>query len=102
MNTQNVPALPDDEPLLVPIKKVQALFGDRSRQWVYDKLRADANFPRPVRIGGYTIAWHLSEIRAYIAQLPRAELSGLSGPDQRLVNAQKKQLADAAIAKARA
>lgn len=89
MKIENAQAVQNDELTLVSIGKVRALFGNRSRQWVYDKLRKDSSFPRPVKIGSYTIAWRLSEIRAYIEQLPRAELSGLSGPEQRVVDARQ-------------
>ncbi|MFL9916412.1 AlpA family phage regulatory protein [Paraburkholderia fungorum] len=91
MKSKNTEAALDEELALAPIGRVCALFGDRSRQWVYDKLRKDPSFPRPVKLGGYTIAWRLSELRAYISQLPRAELSGLSGPDQRTLDAQRRE-----------
>ncbi|MFM0261860.1 helix-turn-helix transcriptional regulator [Paraburkholderia sediminicola] len=96
MKTQSTQVALDEQLALVPIGRVRALFGDRSRQWVYDKLRKDPTFPRPVKLGGYTIAWRLSEIRAYISQLPRAEFSGLSGPDQRALDSQRREQAGAA------
>lgn len=91
MKSKKTEAALDEELALAPIGRVCALFGDRSRQWVYDKLRKDPSFPRPVKLGGYSIAWRMSELRTYIAQLPRAELSGLSGPDQRMLNLQHRE-----------
>jgi predicted DNA-binding transcriptional regulator AlpA len=96
MKPQRSKVADDEQISLVPIGRVQALFGDRSRQWVYDKLRKDPTFPRPVKIGGYLIAWRLAELRAYIAALPRAEFSGLSGPDQRALDSQRRESASVA------
>lgn len=73
----------DDEYTLVKIGRVQAMLSFSSRTSVYARLRTDSNFPKPVALGGGRIAWRLSEIRRYIAALPRAELSGLSGPELR-------------------
>ncbi|SEI96504.1 helix-turn-helix transcriptional regulator [Paraburkholderia diazotrophica] len=73
----------DDIYTLIKIVRVQTMLGLKSRSSVYTKLREDPTFPRPVRVGAHSVAWRLQEVRDYIANLPRAELSGLSGPDQR-------------------
>lgn len=89
--TTTAPTLLDEEYALGRIARVQAMLDFKSRQAVYDKLRTDPTFPRPFKLGEYTIAWRLSEIRDYIANLPRAELSGLSGPDQRMLDSQRRE-----------
>ncbi|WP_227243979.1 helix-turn-helix transcriptional regulator [Paraburkholderia caribensis] len=73
----------DDIYTLIKIARVQSMLACGSRASVYEKLRKDPTFPRPVRVGPHSIAWRLQEVRDYIANLPRHELSGLSGPDQR-------------------
>jgi predicted DNA-binding transcriptional regulator AlpA len=64
-------------------KGVRALFGGKSHQWLYDQMRRDPKFPRPVQLSPYSVVWRVREIREYINALPRHQLSGLSGPDQR-------------------
>lgn len=88
MKSKTTEAAVDETMVLVSIGQVRTMFCGCSRTWVYDKLRKDPAFPRPLKLGDYTIAWRLSELREYMAQLPRAELSGLSGPEQRAFDAQ--------------
>lgn len=76
------------EPELVDLAGLRVLMGGRSRQWIYDQLRRDPAFPRPLKLNAFTNAWRLREIRDYLDALPRLELSGLSGPDQRRAAAQ--------------
>lgn len=71
------------EPELLGIKEVRILCGNRSTSWIYDRLRQDPAFPRPIKIARYTNAWYRRELLAYFESLPRLALSGLSGSDIR-------------------
>ncbi len=59
----------------------------RSRQGIYGMLRRDPTFPKPVKMGTYAIAWHRSEIEAWMSNLERVEPCGLSAVDRRVMNA---------------
>jgi predicted DNA-binding transcriptional regulator AlpA len=72
------------EPELLGIKEVRILCGNRSTSWVYDRMRHDPAFPRPVKLARYTNAWYRRELLEYFATLPRLTLSGMSGPDNRI------------------
>jgi predicted DNA-binding transcriptional regulator AlpA len=91
MKSKNIETALDEQHALVPIGRVRALFGDRSRKWVYDQLRKNPSFPKPVQLGAHTVAWRLSELREFIAHLPRVEFSGLSGAEQRAFNSQRRE-----------
>jgi predicted DNA-binding transcriptional regulator AlpA len=75
------------EPELVSIKELCILCGNRSRKWVYDQMRRDPSFPRPLKLSTFSNAWRLNEVRAYFDALPRHELTGLSGPERRALAA---------------
>lgn len=53
------------------------VIGKKSRNFLYDQARRDPTFPRPVRVSAFSIAWRRSELMAWIAQLPTAELDGI-------------------------
>ena len=78
------------EPELISLAQLRMLFGNRSRQWVYDQLRSNPAFPKSVTLGVRSVAWRLSEVREFINALPRHELSGLSGPQRQVVAAASK------------
>lgn len=78
MKTENI------EMEVTSLKGVCAFFGGKSTQWVYDQMRRDSAFPRPLKLSRFSNVWRLSELRAYIDALPRVELSGLSGPQRRV------------------
>ncbi|MDR5743283.1 hypothetical protein QCE73_08960 [Caballeronia sp. LZ029] len=71
------------EPEVVDMTGLRIMLGGRPRQWVYDRMRDDSAFPRPIKIGTFKNAWLIREVRAYLEALPRHELTGLSGPDYR-------------------
>ncbi len=64
------------------MRDMQADFG-RSRQWFYTKLRDDPTFPKPVKIGAFSIAWIRSEVESWIQHLPRVQATGLSSVELR-------------------
>jgi len=64
-------------PALLPTRETQAYVGNRSRWWLYDQLKKDPTFPRPVKTGEHTIAWIRSELDNWIATRPRAVFNGL-------------------------
>ena len=72
-------------PELLNFSALLVLLGKRSRQFVYDLMRRDASFPRPITIGGseFSIAWRRSEIIAWLDAQPRATLDGLSAVERR-------------------
>lgn len=71
------------QPELINMAELRVLLGNCSRNWIYDQLRRDQSFPRPIKLNAFSNAWKISEIRAYIDSLPRHHLTGLGGPDYR-------------------
>lgn len=71
------------EPELLSLRDTLTLLGGRSRQWVYDKLRGDPSFPRPVRTNPHRTEFRRSELLAWIEGLPRAELDGVDAITRR-------------------
>ncbi|KQR90193.1 hypothetical protein ASG35_03000 [Burkholderia sp. Leaf177] len=69
------------EPELINMAELRVLLGNCSRNWIYDQLRRDPAFPRPLKLNAFSNAWKISEIRAYIDSLPRHNLNGLAAPD---------------------
>lgn len=55
----------------------------KSRQWVYNQIQKDPSFPRPVKLGEFSVAWIRSEFEAWVASRPRAEPCGLSAVERR-------------------
>ena len=55
---------------LIRIREVEQMTG-RSRSSIYRDIDA-GTFPAPVRIGPNAVAWWESEVRAWMANLPRA------------------------------
>jgi predicted DNA-binding transcriptional regulator AlpA len=69
---------------LLTFSALLTLLGRKSRQAVYDLMRRDQSFPRPRKVGSdFSIAWQRSEVMAWIASLPRAELDGLDAIERR-------------------
>lgn len=60
------------DPLLSQ-KKLAELGIRYSRQWLWE-LERNGQFPKRVQIGPRASGWHQSEIAAWLAQRPRAEL----------------------------
>jgi prophage regulatory protein len=83
---------------LLPMREAQAYFGNRSRQWFYNKLKNEPTFPRPVKTGAHTIAWIRTEVDAWVIALPRAAFDGLSAvarkqiAKERLTRSEAKQM----------
>lgn len=60
------------------------LLDRRSRQGVYDLMRRDPTFPRPITLGSaFSIGWRRAEIMKWLNARPRAELDGLSAIERR-------------------
>jgi prophage regulatory protein len=70
-------------PALLPTRETQAYIGNRSRWWLYEQLKKDSTFPRPVKTGAHTIAWIRSELDSWIASRPRAVFDGVSAVDRK-------------------
>ncbi len=68
---------------LIKFATLLAIIGRTSRQAVYDLMRRDETFPRPVRIPGGQIVWRRSEVMDWIDSLPRAEFIGVDAVSAR-------------------
>ncbi|MGZ4958360.1 MAG: helix-turn-helix transcriptional regulator [Methylomonas sp.] len=68
--------------MLMSVRDLQAETG-RSRQWIYDKLRNDPSFPKPLKTGGHSIAWLRTEFESWVFSLPRYVPTGVSAVDRR-------------------
>ena len=55
---------------LLTLREVSEMTG-LSRSSIYAMMAA-GEFPRPVRIGARAVRWHENEVRAFIANRPRA------------------------------
>ena len=56
----------------------------RSRSAIYDLMRRDPTFPRPRQLGSrFSVAFVRAEVEAWLAQQPRAELTGINAVDLR-------------------
>ena len=62
---------------LMPMRALLRVLGLKSRQAVYHRLRRDATFPKPRRVGAHSIAWLRSEVTAWVQSLPVAELDAI-------------------------
>lgn len=58
------------EKLLMDVREVQEISG-LSHATIY-RLIADKSFPAPIRIGRRAVRWHVDEIKAWVANCPRA------------------------------
>ena len=73
---------PDCE--LLTFSALLALLGKKSRQFIYDLMRRDESFPRPITLGStFSVAWRRSEVSAWLDAQPRATLDGLSAVERR-------------------
>lgn len=77
---------------ILPTKETQAYVGGRSRQWLYNQLRKDPTFPRPIQTGPHSNAWIRAELDAWIAARPRALLDGVSALERRAMGSQGAQV----------
>lgn len=77
------------EPELLSLAELRVMFGNRSRQWVYNQLRSNPAFPKPVKIDMRQNAWRVRDVRAYIDALPPHELTGLPAPENRVALAKR-------------
>lgn len=68
---------------LIKFATLLAIIGRTSRQAVYDLMRRDETFPRPVRYPGGQILWRRSEVMVWIDSLPRAEFIGVDAVSAR-------------------
>ena len=68
---------------LITIAALLVILGRRSRQYVYDLMKRDDTFPKPVRTPGGQIVWRLREVVEWIEALPRAEFVGLDAVTRR-------------------
>lgn len=68
---------------LIKFATLLAIIGRTSRQAVYDLMRRDESFPRPIRVPGGQIVWRQSEVMAWIDSLPRAEFDGVDAVSKR-------------------
>ena len=66
---------------LARMNDLQADYGG-SRPWYYKQMQI-ADFPRPIKLGTYAVAWIRSEVDAWFASRPRAEQDGLSAIERR-------------------
>lgn len=69
---------------LVTFASLLSMLGKKSRQAIYDLMRRDPTFPRPIQLGSeFSIAWKRWEVLQWIDAQPRASLDGLSAIDRR-------------------
>lgn len=68
---------------LITFATLLVLIGRTSRQTVYDLMRRDSGFPRPIRIPGGQLQWRRAEVMAWIDSLPRAEFIGVDAVSAR-------------------
>jgi len=72
---------------LVTFASLLAMLGKRSRQAIYDLMRRDPTFPRPIQVGSeFSVAWKRCEVLQWIDVQPRASLDGLSAIERRRRN----------------
>lgn len=79
---------------LMSMRDLQHELGYRSRQPIYDLMRDDPTFPKPIKLKEFSIAWVRSEFEAWLASRPRAEPCGLSSMQQRKLAKQRRERAD--------
>ena len=74
-----------NQPELLSFSALLALLDRRSRQYIYDLMRRDATFPRPIKLASeFSIAWRRSEVIAWLDARPRADIiTGESVVDKR-------------------
>lgn len=60
---------------------------NRSRTWLFQQARKD-NFPKPVRITEFSIAWRRSELLAWIDSLGRGMPQGIDSVTRRKLASQ--------------
>lgn len=68
---------------LITFANLLVVIGRSSRQTVYDLMRRDSGFPRPIRIPGGQLQWRRAEVMAWIDSLPRAEFIGVDAVSAR-------------------
>jgi predicted DNA-binding transcriptional regulator AlpA len=71
-----------EKPELIGFGAAQ-VFLSKSRQWIYDRIRSDPTFPRPLRLTPGSVTFRRSELVAWVDSLPRAELDGVSAVERR-------------------
>ena len=74
-----------NQPELLSFSALLALLDRRSRQYIYDLMRRDATFPRPIKLASdFSIAWRRSEVISWLDARPRADIiTGESVVDKR-------------------
>jgi predicted DNA-binding transcriptional regulator AlpA len=55
----------DQKPNLIRTRAVQTFFGGVSRMWIYRRLTDDADFPKPIWIGGERF-FNAAELESYV------------------------------------
>jgi len=83
----------ENEAELLTTAAALKIVGKKSRNFLYDQARRDPTFPRPVRVSAFSIAWRRSELMAWIAQLPTAEIDGIDTITRRKLAASEKAAA---------
>jgi prophage regulatory protein len=68
MASRNEPSIGDAKQIRVLRRKQLETRLGVGRSTIYDLLRHDSSFPRPVRIGRRAIGWVSSEIESWLAQ----------------------------------
>jgi len=76
---------PESRLKLISFSELCEKCGGKSRQWVYNQLRADPSFPRPVKTGSFAVNFFEHELDAWLRALPRVEFDGLSAIERRKV-----------------
>jgi len=82
-DTKPSPSLKGGSNSLMLMRELLPTLGIRSRQAVYDRLRADPTFPRPRRTGAHTVAWVRGEVEAWLQALPVAQFDGQDAIERR-------------------
>jgi prophage regulatory protein len=60
---------PPSEPLLLNVREVASITS-LPRASIYEAMKR-GTFPKSVRLGAGRVAWHASEVRAWVRALPR-------------------------------
>jgi predicted DNA-binding transcriptional regulator AlpA len=69
---------------VVTFAALLVLLDRRSRQSIYDLMRRDPSFPRPLQLGSpFSIGWLRHEIIEWLGSCPRVEWNGLDAIQRR-------------------
>lgn len=78
---------------LMSMRDLQLELGYKSRQPVYDLMRNDPTFPKPIKLKEFSVAWIRSEFEAWLASRPRSEPCGMSSLQQRQLAKERRETA---------